>query len=160
MTMPDPISVADLGLLDRVREAATSDKTLSAAIHDAAGALGIDLPWHEADVLAEAIRGHWECERLAFEIVSPSLALDDVRPGVRRRVLHNLLEQAAETGLGLVAEPVETLHLTSPFHCGPLTDRSSWSPAMTDEEADQASGAGQFRVLVLTGRFRKLAKAT
>lgn len=166
MTMPDPIVIADRALLNRVTQAAASSKTLSAAIHDAAGALGIALPWHEADVLAEAVSHHYDVELQTTFVVHRDTGLDWFRERHGAHMRRELVVGAAEQGYALVEEPVETVHVSEDVvralqSEGRPMPPERRSPALTDEQVSQMVARYPFYMIVvaLTGRFRKLAKA-
>lgn len=163
MTLPTPLTV-DRDLLSRVREVTKSDRTLGTAIHDGAAVLGIQIRWHEADVLAEAVRGHYDVELETYRVLHPSISLDWFHGREAQYMRRELIADAAEQGYGLVAEPVETVHvaddLSAVFQAEPL-QRVRRSPAWTENAVDTflASHPGAHKIVVLTGRFRKLAKA-
>lgn len=152
-----------------VRAALTSKKTLGAGIRDACAALQIDLRWHEADILAEAVGHHYD---KMFEVVR---ILDQRWTSVesfRKTTEHeyqrrDLLDAIDKQGYALVEEPTETVHATPASYAAVLAaERDSGSIPrshnMTDEQIAQFERGGRYQhclIVVLTGRCRKLAKA-
>lgn len=155
MTHVDTASTSDPRLLERVRAAAQPDRTLATALHDSAAVLGIQMHWHEADVLAEAVRGHHDKTLAVYRVVYPEIPLDDVLAmGERKHMLDELLHAAHSAGMALVTEPTERVDRIG----GLLMDEAG--PAK--EIGVHLAGLYPDRhlVIILTGKCRALVKAT
>jgi hypothetical protein len=164
MTLPTPLTV-DRALLSHVREVTKSDRTLGTAIHDGAAVLGIEIRWHESDVLAEAVRQHYDTTIETFRILHPDVSLDWYHEREAEHVFQELVTTAAAQGYGLVSQPVETIHAIADFGLAPPPEELQGvrrSPAWTEDQVDDliAKLPGHHKIVVLTGHFRALAKAS
>jgi hypothetical protein len=155
MTHVDTASMSDPLLLQRVRAAAQPDRTLAAALHDSTAVLGIQLNWHEADVLAEAVRGHHDKEVRVWRVVDPAIGLSRIREmGVQEDMLDELLRDAHKAGMALVAVPVETQYTVGSLRsAGSLAEKKLGLHLMS-------MYPDRYDVVLLTGKLRSFAKAT
>lgn len=158
-----PILNTDQALLKRVREV-TTGKELTAVIRDGAAALGIDVRWHEADVLAETVRHYYDTIEEVHCWVHSAISLDEFRLTEVKRLRRELLEGIDAKGLALVEEPVETIHATYdeyralvPSADQPLRKSRPLSEAEAAKVSEHASD--WCVVVVLTARCRRLVKA-
>lgn len=164
MTLPTPLLV-DRDLLSRVREVTKSNRTLGTAIHDGAAVLGIEIRWHESDVLAEAVRQHYDTTVDTYRILHSDVTLDWYHEHEAEHTFRELVTTAAVRGYGLVAQPVETIHVIADFDLAAPPEelqRVRRSPAWTEVQADQhiARLPGYHKIVVLTGYFRALSKVS
>lgn len=157
MTLPDPVITADPALISRVREATKSNRTLGTAIRDGAAVLGVEIRWHEADVLAEAVRHHFDGEIYVFRMLGRHVSLEWFREHELDHLVRDLVADAHEQGYALVEEPIETVHA-----CPDFADVQRKGPAWTEDQVDRYVTAhpDHFKTVVLTGRVRKLGKAS
>jgi hypothetical protein len=160
--MTHPIVTADPGLLKRVRDSIKPGSPLADAIRDAAARLGIDVPWHEADVLAEALRHQHDQVFEVYRVVHPGIGIDMFRETEGKYLRRELVEAIDNAGMALVEEPVETVHAVSDLAFTPRSElHLRKSPPLSEEQAKEitARHPEYFPLVVLTGRARRLATA-
>lgn len=154
---------ADRALLQRLKETVRPDRTFGTALRDAAAALHIRVEWHEADALAEALSHHYTHTVEVYRVIHPALDGPDARRIANEDLRHELALTVFQQGYALVEEPVETVHVADEVGFGDKPLRKSKPVSLEQAQAiiDRSSvPCPAFPVAVLTGRCRKLAKAS
>ena len=148
---------------DRIKNAVNfkAGKPFSEAIHEAAAQLQMQVGWHEADVLAEALGHHYTHTVQNWQVFDPRVDEDMVSETLAY-LRRELLVKADDDGLSLVEHPVESWYVTDhlPADGEPV---SSASHEMTRAKAwaiAERKTFGWYVMLVLTGKCRKLASAS
>lgn len=113
----DPLYAARQDMLDRVRAAIDGCTSRAEALHKALDVVGAPVGWHEAEVVAEALRHRYDDVYDSRRWMKVSLWREPDYLGlVRRDMRRELVLAADETALALVDEPVEWTYAAPDLH--------------------------------------------
>lgn len=111
----DPLYAARQEMLERVRDAIGGSQSRADALRLALDVVGTPVGWHEAEVVAEALRHRYD-DLVAQQIWISIEAWNDpvCMTSLRREMRRRLVLEADGRGLSLVEDPVEWLYAAPP----------------------------------------------